>query len=731
MSDGPNGPIGRRDFLRLAGATTAATVAARIIGSPATAASVPYTPGRTDWASISTFVSDPPFSFVYGGHASRTLLPAWPTKVESVSVSPERVQHSVTWEDRVSGLQVEANVVQYPGFAAREWTVWFTNTGTRRTPPLTLVLGADAIINPSNTATYILHHFNGSADQATDYAPMEAQLALGRRHLLYPFGGRPSNRTWPYFNLDWGKRGAMVAVGWPGQWTAELLPDASQGLVLRAGMTSADPQTKPYQDIEDAHLLATTLEPGEQVRTPLIVVMDWAAPNWSIAQNSWRRWMWQFNLPRYAGKLPTPILTTSGAISLYPDQSEELSTISEYAGERTTKDHGGFYTHWWVDAGWYAIPLKAVMFSTDPWFYGVGNWYPDPVRFPKGVKTTFEAAASHGMKSILWSEPERAMASTWIADNHPTWLLGPSGPVRHANEIAPDVSYLVNFGNPSALKWMIDHFDWLITTQGATGNGIDVFRQDFNMDPLVNWNAADPPGRRGMTQMRHVLGHLAFWDEMLQRHPGMWIDSCASGGRRNDLETMRRAVPLWRSDYQYDPTAAQCQTYGISFWLPYFGAVIDPQVTNGGQYGPADYVVRSAFAPCFISDIDPDLATAADWQLLRAANEEFLQIKDDLLYSDFYPLTGYSVSLDVWLAFQYNRPARGSGVVEVFRRPGSSSSVGSFRLQGLVADRHYGLKNLITDEVEVRTGASLMKQGLVVRLPRAPDAAIFSYVLGS
>ena len=51
----------------------------------------------------------------------------------------------------------------------------------------------------------------------------------------------------------------------------------------------------------------------------------------------------------------------------------------------------------------------------------------------------------------------------------------------------------------------------------------------------------------------------------------MLIDSCASGGRRNDLETMRRAVPLWRSDYAFETIGHQGMTYGISFWLPYHG----------------------------------------------------------------------------------------------------------------------------------------------------------------
>ena len=51
----------------------------------------------------------------------------------------------------------------------------------------------------------------------------------------------------------------------------------------------------------------------------------------------------------------------------------------------------------------------------------------------------------------------------------------------------------------------------------------------------------------------------------------MLIDSCASGGRRNDLETLRRAVPLLRSDYIMEPVGNQCHTYGIAFWYPYYG----------------------------------------------------------------------------------------------------------------------------------------------------------------
>ena len=52
----------------------------------------------------------------------------------------------------------------------------------------------------------------------------------------------------------------------------------------------------------------------------------------------------------------------------------------------------------------------------------------------------------------------------------------------------------------------------------------------------------------------------------------MLYDNCASGGRRNDLESMRRGVPFTKSDYALEPVGVQCETYGISLWLPYYAA---------------------------------------------------------------------------------------------------------------------------------------------------------------
>ena len=709
----------RRLFLKLLGVGTGSAALASCGTSPSASTTGPSAVSVTD-AAVSEFIANPPFSFSYGGQSSVVLLRQWRVTRGHISSVPGRSEELVTWRAPSGELQVQAAVVVYELYGALEWTVSFANPSPGPSQRLNAVLAADTVVNGSPTVPYDLHHFNGSAQQADDYAPQTSRLVPGKKQLLSPVGGRPSNGTWPYFNISWGDRGVMAAVGWPGQWTTQLLVDGEEGLRLKAAMTSADPVVDGYEDIADARPLDTVLDAGETVRTPLIVLMPWRAETWLVAQNKWRRWMADYNVPRFGGTLPTPIAPTTGGLTLYPDQAQELSAIDSYVEHGTTRDRGGFYTHWWVDAGWYAIPGGLPNGWSQDWSNGVGNWFPDPVRFPDGMRPTFGMAMDHGMKSVLWSEPERVGIGTELFKDHQEWLIPPPDP-------AADFSFLLDFGNPDAWAWAVERFDSIITSQVAPGHELDVFRQDFNMDPLDYWNSRDVPGRTGMTQVKHVTGHLAFWDELRTRHPALWIDSCASGGRRNDLETMRRSVPLDRSDYQFEPTGNQCQTYGISLWLPYYGTGVGPQTTDGGAWGPGQYVVRSSLAPCYASSVEVGTATREDWALLHTMNEEFVRIQNDLLYSDFYPLTDFSLEEDVWMAFQFDRPAAGSGVVLAFRRPHAPQTTMQLVLHGLDAGTDYQFENFDTGDKAVLSGRTAMAKGLTVSLPDAPGSAIVQY----
>ncbi len=145
----------------------------------------------------------------------------------------------------------------------------------------------------------------------------------------------------------------------------------------------------------------------------------------------------------------------------------------------------------------------------------------------------------------------------------------------------------------------------------------------------------------------------------------MLIDSCASGGRRNDLETLRRAVPLLRSDYIMEPVGNQCHTYGIAFWYPYYGTG-----TGSGAIDP--YLLRSVMCPHFTACFDVR-RTDLDYDMIRRVMGQWRDFAE-YYYGDYYPLTSYSLKNDVWMAWQFNCPEQGAGMVQAFRRADSSTN---------------------------------------------------------
>lgn len=83
-----------------------------------------------------------------------------------------------------------------------------------------------------------------------------------------------------------------------------------------------------------------------------------------------------------------------------------------------------------------------------------------------------------------------------------------------------------------------------------------------------------------------MQGYLQFWDDLLKRNPGLWIDSCASGGRPNDMETMQRSVPLHYTHYGYGNHPVKLSFHHTLFeWLPYFKEVtLSWDVASPGRY---------------------------------------------------------------------------------------------------------------------------------------------------
>lgn len=631
-----------------------------------------------------------PVAFTYGGKPSDVLLSAWKTAHTAREPGADRTERVVTALDSATGLEVRCVATVYRDLPAVEWVVHFRNTGQTDTPILedvqALSVGLGLGTGPEDRA-FVLHHAEGSHERITDFQPRETVIGPGQRRSLASFGGRSSDGTLPFFNLAYpGRGGVVIGVGWTGQWAASFARVGPGPVRVRAGM-------------EQTH---TILHPGETIRTPAVVLLFWDGPDPARGQNLLRRWLLAHATPTAGGKPVEPPCAASPHAAVPFEGTTEANMLQAI---RNIASHAIPFDAWWIDAGWFPCDTN--------WARYVGNPDPDPARYPRGLKPVADAAHAAGMKFLLWFEPERVMPGTWLHSHHPGWLLRPTDamPPELKYQIS-DGFHLLDLGNPEALAWLEPKLSGMVRDVG-----IDIYRNDFNMYPLYYWRNNEPENRQGMREIRYVTGLYHLFDTLRREHSGLVLDNCASGGRRIDFEMLRRALVLTRSDYLWDPTGQQCHTFGLARWVP---------ITGIGAASLAPYNARSGLGSHFALAADFFAQDPAVWGSVARVIGEFRALRH-LYTGDFYPLGPYSTANDVWMAWQFHRPDREEGVVQAFRRQDSREEAATYRLRGLDGASEYQVIDHDAPGIRTMTGRTLMDQGLTIRLPKKPSAAIFTY----
>ncbi|NLH15040.1 MAG: hypothetical protein GX455_00530 [Phycisphaerae bacterium] len=616
-----------------------------------------------------------PFSFLYGGVPALQLLKGWPRTFERIE-QQNRVVHTIQWMDPKTGLRVIAAATVFEPYSAVEWLLNFENTGTQDTPILENIQTIDV---PLRTGYFrkpvILHQITGDVCGEKSFLPLDTALEPGKPVVFAPVGGRSSNGTFPFFNLEYGDEGMITAIGWSGQWAARLERSAAGPTRLQAGM-------------EKTRFL---LHPGERVRGPRILIMPWKGDR-LLAHNRFRRLLLFEYAPRLNGR-PLRLPVAAQCFDRYswnrPEWSTEAGQIAAVAATRQL----GCDTHWF-DAAWFEGGFPN----------GVGNWFCKPTSFPHGLKPVSDACHKSGLQFLLWFEPERVAPGTQIAREHPEFVLGGKD------------GGLFKLNDPAARKWLTE-----LLSQRITEYGLDVYRNDFNMDPLSYWRQADTADRQGITEIRYVEGHYAMWDELRARHPGLWIDDCSSGGRRIDLETLSRSVPLWRSDTGCSPGHAdwdQVQSLGLTSYIP---------LSTSCAWEPKAYVLRSAATGGSITQFDY-LNTNFSMELARAAIDEAKQ-NQKFWYGDFYPLTRANLGSDAFSAWQLHRADLDAGIVLAFRRSDCPYPVLQANLHAINPNGAYTVEFIDeTRAVQTKTmfGRELATD-LELRIPKRTESLLIRY----
>ena len=588
--------------------------------------------------------------------------------------------------DPDSGLELRVEVTLYRDFPVVEWVAWFRNGGDGPSPILQDILAVDASFDGAGPH---LRHCNGDFCSETGYTWEGQALQTGDTAAFAPTGGRACDSAFPYYRLLFEDGGLSMAIGWPAQWAASF-EGVEGGVRVRAGQ-------------QQTHL---RLQPGERIRTPRITVLAWDGDA-GRAVNLWRRWYLAHVLPRPDGQPLRPKLAFCGT-----DEGAEFTAATEANQLRyidRARQLGIDFDVWWIDAGWYPCYDEQ---GERSWPM-TGSWEPDPERFPNGMGAISERIAGDDASLLLWFEPERVRPGTRLDVEHADWLLRAEGAVDGC----------LDLGNPACREWLTDHVSRLIDD-----NGIGIYRQDHNFSPLAHWRENDDADRQGMHENLHVQGYLQYWDDLLARHRGLWIDSCASGGRRNDLETLRRSVPLHYSDYGYGEHRVKLAFHRTLYeWIPYFKeATVSWDLQGHGRYddGVDSFSFHCGMAPMLFATLDIR-RDDYDYPLAVSMIELWRRAAELILHGDFYPHTPDPRADDGWLAWQFDRPELGRGLVQAIRFADAPAKSHTVHLQGIDPEAAYHFENPETGATRDLSGQDLVAAGFRLKLPARSGAVWF------
>ena len=242
----------------------------------------------------------------------------------------------------------------------------------------------------------------------------------------------------------------------------------------------------------------------------------------------------------------------------------------------------------------------------DGWFHsrrndrsGLGDWVIDPAVWPNGLTPVIEYINSKGIEFGLWFEGEMVNPDSDLYRAHPEWIL-------HEGDRTPPLwrhQLVLDLGHEEAYKHVLEQ-----TSSVLAAHNIVYIKWDHNR-VLVDAGHLGAAGVRRQTQAIYRL-----FAELKTRHPGLEIESCASGGARIDLGVIDYVDRFWTSD---NNDALERQT--IQRWT---SQVIPPEMlgthigpTHGHQTGRTLELSMRAITALFGH-------AGIEWNITQATAEE-------------------------------------------------------------------------------------------------------------
>lgn len=332
----------------------------------------------------------------------------------------------------------------------------------------------------------------------------------------------------------------------------------------------------------------------------------------------------------------------------------------------------------------------------DGWFYnrngdhaGLGDWWPDPRKFPRGLQPLIKKVNQLGMDFGLWIEPEMVNPDSDLYRGHPNWILHF---LTRERTLARN-QCILNMALPEVQDYLIEKIDRLLKE-----NNIAFIKWDMNRNVSEpGW--LNPPGDPKEIWVRYVQGLNRVWGELRHRHSDVIWQSCSGGGGRADLGILHLADQIWVSDNTQALARLQIQ-HGFSMAYP--AITMESWVTDADR-GKLPLSYRFHVSMCGSLGIGGNLLEWGEEERNEAAYwiSRYKNLRGIIQLGDQYRL-GLQ-------AMQYMSRDHQHGVLFVFNvgQPGQATTV-KIRLQGLHPEATYEIEGFS----EIKSGLDFMSEDI-------------------
>ncbi|NEN06249.1 alpha-galactosidase [Diaminobutyricibacter tongyongensis] len=298
-----------------------------------------------------------------------------------------------------------------------------------------------------------------------------------------------------------------VALEWSGNWRLQVeAPFAGDRVRVSCGV---DDETNRI-----------TLFPGERFDSPVSSGV-WSGDGPDGVARAWHAYQ-RDRLARTLDTSHRPVVYNSWMATEFDvriDHQLELAAVAERLGVEVFV----------VDDGWFRGRTSDRA--------GLGDWTPDPVKFPQGLDPLAEAVIAKGMRFGLWVEPEAVNPDSDLFRAHPEWVY------RAADRplLTSRNQYVLDLGRADVVAWVEDTLRGILDS-----TPISYLKWDMNRPISDGGRPGDPHGREWSIQ--HARGYYRILAMLRREYPHVTIEACAAGGGRIDNAVLALSDVVWPSD---------------------------------------------------------------------------------------------------------------------------------------------------------------------------------------